>query len=269
VPPAEVLAHRILWAALLLLAVVRVTRAGARLRRVLATPRVLGALGLSTGLICTNWFTFLYAVDSGQVLQSSLGYFITPLVSVLLGALVLGERLRPWQLASVVLAATGVAVQAWRIGEVPTLALVLAGSFGAYGLVRKLAGVGTLIGLTVETSLLSPFALAFMVLLWHRGSSSFLAGSPAWDLLLVLAGVVTAIPLILFGAAMLRLRLTTMGLLQYLVPTLHFVTAVFAFGEPFTGTHLASFACIWAGLGIYTWDGLRRDPRGDPQARPG
>ena len=266
VPPAEVLAHRILWAALLLLGLVMATGSGRQLRAAVTTPRTLAALCCSTVLICTNWFVFLHAVDSGQVLQTSLGYFITPLVSVLLGGLVLGERLRRLQAASVGLAVLGVAVQAWLVGEVPAIALVLAGAFGAYGLVRKLTGVRAVIGLTVEASLLSPFALAFMLYLWRSGESSFLVGDQSINLLLVLSGAVTAAPLILFGVAMLRLRLGTLGLLQYLVPTMHFLTAVFAFGEPFTGAHLVSFACIWTGLAIYTWDGLRGVPGRDSQA---
>ncbi|MDF1555464.1 MAG: EamA family transporter RarD [Deferrisomatales bacterium] len=267
VPPAEVLAHRILWAALLLLGLVLATGSSRQLRAAVSTPRSLAALCCSTALICTNWFVFLHAVDSGQVLQSSLGYFITPLVSVLLGGLVLGERLRRLQTASVGLAVLGVAVQAWLVGEVPAISLVLAGSFGTYGLVRKLAGVRAVIGLTVETSLLSPFALAFMLTLWRSGESSFLVGNPSIDWLLLAAGAVTAAPLILFGVAMLRLRLGTLGLLQYLVPTLHFLTAVFAFGEPFTGAHLVSFGCIWTGLAIYTWDGLRGVPERGAQGR--
>ena len=265
VPPAEVLAHRILWAALLLLGLVLATGSGRQLRAAVTAPRTLAALCCSTVLICINWFVFLHAVDSGQVLQTSLGYFITPLVSVLLGGLVLGERLRRLQAASVGLAVLGVAVQAWLVGDVPAIALVLAGSFGAYGLVRKLTGVRAVIGLTVEASLLSPFALAFMLTLWRSGESSFMVGNQSMNLLLVLSGAVTAAPLILFGAAMLRLRLATMGLLQYLVPTMHFLTAVFAFGEPFTGAHLVSFGCIWTGLAIYTWDGLRGVPGRDSQ----
>ena len=267
VPPAEVLAHRILWAALLLLGVVLATGASRPLRAALTTPSTLATLVCSTVLICTNWFVFLHAVDSGQVLQSSLGYFITPLVSVLLGGLVLGERLRRLQAASVGLAVLGVAVQAWLVGEVPAIALVLAVSFGAYGLVRKLAGIHAVIGLTVETCLLGPFALAFMLYLWRSGESSFLAGNPGVNLLLVLSGAVTAAPLLLFGVAMLRLRLGTLGLLQYLVPTLHFLTAVFAFGERFTAAHLVSFGCIWAGLAVYTWDGLRGVPGVAPRGR--
>ncbi len=258
--PSEVLAHRIVWSWACLAGVVAAGGVGGRVWAVLRDRRRLATLAASTLLICVNWFVFLYAVASGQVLQSSLGYFITPLVSVLLGRLVLGERLPRVQAAAVALAAGGVAVQAVLVGEVPGIALVLAASFGGYGLVRKLSRVDAVTALTVETTLLVPAASAYLVRLALEGRGAFLAGSPGQDGLLVLAGAVTAAPLVLFGAAVGRLRLATVGLLQYIVPTMHFGLAVLAFGEPFGAGHLASFSLIWAGLAVYTWDVRRRLP---------
>jgi branched-chain amino acid transport system permease protein len=257
VPPAEVLAHRILWAALLLLLLVWTGGGVGRLRVAISTPRTLGILLGSTALICINWFVFLHAVATGQVLESSLGYFITPLVSVFLGFAFLRERLRPAQAWGVALAALAVGLQAWLLGRVPVLALILAVSFGGYGLLRKLAGVEAITGLAVETTLLSPVAVVYMVVLARAGHASFLQGPVGRDVLLVLSGVVTATPLLLYGAAVGRLRLATVGLLQYLVPTLHFLTAVFVFAEPFTAAHLTSFALIWVALTLYAGDGWR------------
>ncbi len=259
--PSEVLAHRIVWAWASLAVLMLAGGTAGRVWAALRNRRALATLSASTALICVNWFVFLYAVASGRVLQSSLGYFITPLVSVLLGRVVLGERLGRVQAAAVALAAAGVAVQAALVGEVPTIALILAASFGGYGLLRKLVRADPVTALAVETTLLSPVALGYLVFLGAEGRGAFLAGSGGQDALLVLAGAVTAMPLVLFGAAVGRLRLATVGLLQYIVPTMHFLLAVFAFGEPFTPGHLASFALIWTGLAVYTWDVHRQAAR--------
>lgn len=256
--PLEIVAHRIAWSALLLLLLCALRRQGKALCSALGDRRTLLFLSGSTLLIGTNWLVFIYAVERGEVLQSSLGYFINPLVSILLGFAFLGERLNRWQQASLLLAASGVLYLTLHSGQVPWIALILAWSFGLYGLLRKVAQVDALTGLTVETLLLAPLATGYLLWLQAQGEAMFLAGSLRHDLLLPLAGAVTALPLLCFAGAARRLRLATVGFLQYITPTLHFVLAVGLFGEPFSATHLVSFACIWAGLAIYTADALRQ-----------
>lgn len=266
--PLEIVAHRIAWSALLLLLLSLLRGRSQALRSAFGQRRVLLTLCGSTLLIATNWLVFIYAVEGGEVLQSSLGYFINPLVSILLGFVFLGERLNRPQQVSLLLAAGGVLYLALQGGEVPWIALILAWSFGLYGLLRKIAQVDALIGLTVETLLLAPLATGYLVWLQSQGESAFLAGSLRHNLLLPLAGAVTALPLLCFAGAARRLRLATVGFLQYITPTLHFVLAVGLFGEPFSAIHLVSFSCIWAGLAIYTADalrqlGIKRSPGGD------
>jgi chloramphenicol-sensitive protein RarD len=257
VPALEVLAHRVIWSLvflLLLLLVRRNWRAGAG---ALSSRRTLATLGATTLLIGGNWLLFIWAVANNHLLQASLGYFINPLVNVLLGLVFLGERLRGWQTVAVGLAAVGVGYLTLAAGHFPGIALFFAGSFGLYGLLRKTAKVDAMLGLTVETALLAPLALAFLGWQMLRGRAVFGGSSLPMDLLLMLAGVVTATPLLWFTEAARRLRLTTLGFLQYLSPTGHFLLAVLAFGEPLTGAHLFAFACTWAALGIYSVDGAR------------
>lgn len=262
VPPLEVLAHRVLWSVVLLGLLVSWTGQWRIAARALAEPKILGRLLGSTALVAGNWFVFIYAISNNEVLQASLGYFINPLVNVLLGFVFLRERLRTLQWISLALAATGVLYLTWQYGRIPWIAVSLAGLFGFYGLLRKTAAVESLVGLTLETALMSPLAFAYVVLLGRAGEGAFLAGSLKLDLLLPFAGVVTAVPLLWFAAAARRLRLATMGFLQYLAPSLQFVLAVWLFGEPFTRVHLFSFACIWTGLAMYSVDSAR-------EARPG
>jgi chloramphenicol-sensitive protein RarD len=252
VPAREVLAHRILWSAAFLLVLVFLTGSGKKLTVALKTPRTVAILFSTTLLLATNWYVFINAVFKGHVLESSLGYFINPLVSVLLGFVFLRERLSGRQRVSIALAAAGVLVQTIMVGKVPIVALTLAFTFGLYGLIRKAAGIQAVPGLTVEMVLLSPIALGYLGWLMAGGNAVFRTGMPGMDTLLILAGVVTATPLILYGGALSRLRLSTMGIMQYIVPTGHFMWAVFAFGESFTMSHLVSFAFIWAALALYT-----------------
>jgi len=191
------------------------------------------------------------------VLQSSLGYFITPFVSVLLGVIFLKEQLRRLQLVSLLLAAIGVVTLTVSYGSIPWAALMLAVTFGSYGLLRKVVTTDALAGLTVETILLAPLAGAFLVFAAWRGEGAFLTGGIKIDLLLMSAGVATSVPLLLFAAAARRLRLATIGFLQYITPTMHFLLAVIVYNEPFSPAHLASFLCIWAGLVCYSWDAWR------------
>lgn len=263
VPPLEMVAHRICWSLAFLLLLIAWKGAWRDMGKLLARPKSLAALGVSTLLIATNWLVFIYAVSEGEVLQSSLGYFINPLVSVLLGFVFLGERLERAQWISLVLAVTGVVYLAVSYGSMPWISLLLAASFGLYGLIRKSLHVEPLVGLTVETLLLAPIALIYLILLHDRGTGAFLATSTRLDLLIPMSGVITAIPLLLFAAAAKRLRLATVGFLQYITPTLHFLLAVTVYGERFTHTHLISFLFIWSGLALYSLHAYRAaKPRG-------
>ncbi|UCF32135.1 MAG: EamA family transporter RarD [bacterium] len=253
---SEVLAHRIVWSAAFLLIFVAATGAGGRLLDTIRDRRKVYLLTATTLFISVNWFIFIGAVARGKVLESSLGYYINPLVSIFLGSVFLGEVLSRKQKISIALAAAGVLVQTAMVGKVPLVSLALAFSFGMYGLVRKVARVEPVPGLTIEMVLTCPLALAYLVWLVTSGKASFLAGGVGMDFLLGSAGVITATPLILYGGAINRLRLSTMGIMQYIVPSGHFCLAVFVFGEPFTAAHLVSFGLIWSGLVLYTADSL-------------
>jgi len=251
---SEILAHRILWSAVFLILFLLATRGMGTLKRVLQNRRTVLILAATTSFLAINWFTFLTAVTTGRVLQSSLGYFINPLVSVLLGALFLRERLTVRQRVSILMAASGVFIQTMMVGSLPLISLILAFSFGSYGLVRKAAKVMPVSGLAVEMALMFPVAAGYLGLLMARGEAAFLSGNPGLDILLLLCGIVTATPLILYGRALNFLRLSTIGIMQFIVPTGHFLLAVFAYGEPFTAGHLVSFIFIWAALLLYMLD---------------
>jgi chloramphenicol-sensitive protein RarD len=255
VAPLEVLAHRVVWSALFLAVLVAVRRRGGEYLSALRGRR-LGVYALSTALISANWLIFIWAVAQGRVLEGSLGYFITPIVNVVLGRLLLGEVLRPRQALAVALAAVGVLVLILRLGAVPWLALGLALSFGSYGLVRKKAGIDPLVGLLVETSLVAPLGAAFIAYRAVSGTGA-LGSNPAITTLLLLSGVLTALPLIWFAHGVRQLRLSTMGLILYVSPTLQFLLAVVVFHEPFTPAHALAFASIWTALALYTADSLR------------
>jgi chloramphenicol-sensitive protein RarD len=205
-------------------------------------------------LVATNWFTFVYGIETARVLQVSLGYFITPLVSVMLGLVFLRERLRPLQWLAVALAAGGVAYMGTRAGEMPWISLVLAVSFGLYGLLRKTVEVEALPGTASETLILVVPSLAGIAWLESTGHGHYLAVDGKTTLLLSMTGVISALPLWWFANAARRLTLTSIGFLQYLAPSLHFALAVFAFGEAFTPAHGWTFACIWAGVGVFGLD---------------
>lgn len=260
--PVEALLHRVVWGVWVVGALLLWSRRFGEVRTALREPRALRSLLLSTVLIGVNWYVYAWAVASNHVLEGSLGYFINPLVNVAFGVLLLGERLTRAQIVAIALAAVGVAWLTIGIGRPPWLALVLAASFGSYALVRKRAHVEALPGLFIETAIMFPLALGWFLLLLSRGRSAFAAGSPATDTLLILAGVVTVIPLLWFTAAARRLTLVTLGLLQYLAPTGQFLLAVFAFHEPFTRHHAVAFALIWTGLAVVSVDAIRRARRG-------
>lgn len=252
----EVVAHRVIWAAVLLGLFALLSGRLARVRAAFANPRMLAALAASAVCIAVNWLTFIWAVNHNQVLESSLGYYITPLFNVLMGMTFLGERMRPLQYLAVAVATVGVILMIAAYGQVPWVALTLAGAFATYGLIRKQVPVDSATGLQVETLLLTPAALALLAWMVLHRQSAFFGGNPGLDLLLIGSGAVTVVPLVLFAAGARRLRLATIGLLQYITPTGHFLTGVFLFGEPFTAADGVTFACIWTGLTIYTADTL-------------
>lgn len=261
VSPGEVLAHRIVWSLLIMAAVILVRRRLGMVRRALADRRQLVGLMASALLISLNWLTFIYAIQSDRALQASLGYYINPLVSVLLGMLFLGERLRPRQGIAFALAVVGVAYLTWMGGVFPWISLTLACSFGLYGLVRKALPVGAQSGLLIETLLLSPLALGYLAWLASDGAMQFLAVDRATDGLLMLSGLVTTLPILLFTFAAQRLRLSTLGFLQYINPTMQFLLAVFLFREPMSEAHLTAFAFIWSALALYSYDTLQTERR--------
>lgn len=256
VAPLEVVCHRVLWSVPLLIPLVLLFGARPAVLSALGSRRVLLTLLTTAALIAANWLLFVTAVERNQVMQASLGYFINPLLNVLLGFVFLRERLRRRQWLSVLLAAVGVAYLTAAAGQFPAYAVLMAVTFGFYGLLRKTAPVDALLGLTVETILLAPLAGGYVVFVVLQGRAAFGAGPPVLNLLLVLAGPLTALPLLLFAAAARRLRLATMGFLQFLTPTGHFLLALY-YGEPFTVPHLVAFVCIWTALAIYTFDAAR------------
>jgi chloramphenicol-sensitive protein RarD len=255
-PPLEVLGHRVAWSFVLLTGMLLAAGRSADLRRALRTRLVMLPLAASTVLIAINWFTYIYAVSVDRVLEASLGYFITPLVNVLLGVAFLGERLRPMQLLSLAIAAAAVAYVALQGSGVPWIALTLAGSFAFYGLLRKTVPVDAALGLFIETMLLTPLALLALAAMQSGGQAEALADGSSTISLLILGGLVTTVPLLFFAGAARRLRMATLGFLQYLAPSIQFLLAVLAFGEPFSRVQLACFAAIWSAVAIYTADSL-------------
>jgi chloramphenicol-sensitive protein RarD len=253
----EIIAHRVLWSAVFLAALLAVTRGFGELHAVFARPRLLGMLALTSALVAVNWLTFVWSVNAGRLLDTSLGYFITPQVNAWLGFLFLRERLRRLQWVALLLAAAGVMNQIWLLGQLPWIALVLAASFGSYGLFRKQIRVDPITGLLVETLLAAPLAIAYLVHLWRAQAIQFFHVSRQLDAMLVLLGVVTAVPLLLFTAGAQRLRLVTLGFLQYMPPTMTFLLACFVYGEPLGVARVLTFLFIWAGILLYVVDNWR------------
>ena len=256
VAPLEVVLQRSLWSLLFVMGLLAVQGRWAWLADNLRQPRRVALFAGSALLLSANWLTYVYAVQSGQVLQASLGYFINPLVNVLIGVLVLRERLRPAQWLAVALAACGVAWLTWQGGRLPWIALMLAGSFGVYGLIRKTAPLGALEGLAMENLLLAPIVLPALAW-WTLAHDGALAHpQPALLFWLLLAGPLTALPLLFFAAAARRLPLATLGMVQYLSPTLQLLLGVWVFNEPFGGQRLLGFALIWSALLIVSAESL-------------
>lgn len=252
IPILEVLAHRVLWSAVFLALLLTFARRWNVLRQALRDPKTVYMLLLSTLFISVNWFFFIWAVAENRVLETSLGYYINPLVNVLLGMLFLRERLSRWQGVAVGLAAIGVLNLAIQSGSMPWVSLLLAFTFGLYGLLRKTIKVESVDGLFVETAMVLPLALGYLIYQAMSGQGSLGRIDLQTDLLLVAAGLVTAMPLIWFTSGARRLNYSTIGLFQYLAPSIHFLLAVLVFGEAFTGAHLVTFGCIWVALAIYS-----------------
>ncbi len=255
VPALQLLSHRVLWSVVLLVVIVLVTK---QVRPILAAARgrTLLLLMASSLLIAVNWIVYIWSVQNAHVIEASLGYFMNPLVNVAFGVALLGEKLRRWQGVAIGIAALGVVALAVVEGGAIWISLVLAASFSTYGLIRKVVPIDALGGLTVETVLLAPFLLVFLLIESTAGRGSF-GQSGGTDALLILSGVVTAMPLLMFAAAARRLRYTTLGLLQFMSPSLQFAQAVFLFGEPLRPVQAATFVLIWAGCALYAWDSLR------------
>jgi chloramphenicol-sensitive protein RarD len=255
VSPLEILAHRIAWSVLFLVVVITSLQRWGDVVARLRAPGALAGLAASATFISGNWLVYIWAVNAGRVLEASLGYFINPLVTVLLGVAFLHDPLSRRQMVAIALAAAGVVALVVRAGTVPWVALLLAITFAMYGLIRKRVRADALSGLFGEVALLTPLALAYLAWLARSGTLRF-GGDQRLTLLLSASGVITAVPLMWFAAGVQRLRLSTVGLLQYLNPTMQFAIAVFVFGEHFTSSHAVAFGCIWASLALYTAEAL-------------
>ena len=256
VPPLEIVAHRVIWSVLVVAALVHAGNRWRELKAVLASGSGRAVFAASTVLISINWLVFIWATNNNRLLEASLGYFLTPLVNVVLGVAFLRERLTRVQIAAVALAALGVLNQVIALGSFPWISLALAFSFGTYGLLRKRVAADSTVGLFIETTLLIPIALGYVAYLWSIGAGAFGHGPATRDALLVASGAVTAFPLLWFVAGARRLKLATVGLLQYVSPSIQFVLAVALYGEHFTAAHALTFASIWVSLALYSASAL-------------
>ncbi|CUI06451.1 EamA family transporter RarD [Massilia antarctica] len=257
VPPAQIMGHRVLWSLLFLVIVLTFRQQWKWLGALRRQPRVVASFAVSALLLSFNWLLYIWAVNSGHVIEASLGYFINPLFNVMLGYLVLKERLRIGQWAAIALATCGVLWLTWQAGRMPWIALLLAASFGGYGLLRKTASLGALDGLSFETMLLFPFALGFVIWLTMTGDNAFLnspSNSTRW--LLIASGPITAIPLLLFASGARKIPLSVLGLLQYIGPTIQLSLGIYLFHEAFTQARMIGFAIIWSALALYAAEGL-------------
>jgi chloramphenicol-sensitive protein RarD len=251
----EILAHRMVWSLAAVVVILTVARNWSWLRTI--TGRQVGLLALAAVTVTANWGVYIYAVNAGHVVESSLGYFINPLVNVLFGVVLFRERLRPWQWVAVGLGGVAVVVLTVDYGRLPWIALTLAASFGLYGLVKKIAAVGAAQSLAVETLVVFAPALGYLIVLDARGGATF-ADHGAWHTaLLIGSGVITAVPLLLFAASVSRVPLSVVGMLQYIAPVLQFLVGVLVAHETMPPSRWAGFAVVWLALMVFTWDGLR------------
>lgn len=258
VSPFEVIAHRVVWSVPIAAAVLVILGRTAEIRAALTTPRMLAMACLTASIISINWGVYIWAIGSGRALDAALGYFINPLFSIFLGAVLLREKLSRFQIAAIVLASLAVALLTWHAGSLPWVSVALTVSWGFYAFFRKTLPIGPTQGFLLEVLLMTPPALAYIVYLMSTGQAHFLAGTPADTWLLIASGVVTATPLILYGNGAKLLKLSTIGIMQYIAPSIIFIIAVFIFKEPFDTVRLVAFMMIWAALLVYTVPGLVR-----------
>ena len=257
VPVLEVLAHRVIWSVPVAGAILVWLGRTQDLKAALRSPRMIGMAALTAGLISVNWGIYVWSIQSGHALEAALGYYINPLFSIFLGAVLLGERMNRAQVAAIALAALAVGVLTWEAGQVPVVALGLTISWGFYAYLKKRLPLGPNQGFMLEVLILSPLALGFLV--WVGAEGGLVFGTDGWLTgLLLLAGVVTAVPLMIYANGAKLLRLSTIGILQYIAPTMIFLTAVFVFDEPFGTARAVAFPMIWAALVIYTGSMIRR-----------
>lgn len=255
VPALQVIGHRIGWSFILLMIVIFATRQWTKFRSTL-TPRVLGVYSIAGLLLSINWLVYVWGVNSEHVVETSLGYFINPLLSVLLGMIFLKERLRPIQWLPIGLAASGVVYLTWTYGSLPWIALSLAFTFGFYGLVKKTSPLGSLYGLTLETGWVFLPALGYLIYVQTTGEGAFGHTGVVSDVLMIAAGAVTTIPLLMFASAAKRIPLTMVGIMQYIAPTLQFLIGVLIYKEAFTTTSLIGFSLVWIALIIFWVEGV-------------
>ncbi len=261
VPPIEILSHRMVWSFFFMVVILAVKRRWAWIQPVLKQPRILITFLITAVLLSINWFTYIWGVNSGYIVETALGYFINPLVNVMLGYIFLKERLRTGQWVAVLLALGGVVYLTVTYGSLPWIALTLAFSFALYGLLRKTAALNSLEGLSLETAWLFLFALGGLIYFEVQGTAAFGHSSVSTNLLLIGAGVVTAVPLLFFAASARLVTMATLGILQYLAPTLQFLIGVFVYGEAFSRTQLIGFSFIWLALIVYTVESFRHNGR--------
>jgi len=259
VSPFEIVAHRVIWSVIFLAIFMAVTGRWQTLMHNLGQKKLLVSLSVSAVIISLNWLVFIWAVGEGRILEASLGYYINPLISLLLGMIFLGERLRKVQWLAILIAAAGVGYQLILLGSLPWVALALAFSFGIYGLLRKSIVVDPFSGLLIETLILSPIALFYLLWLNQQDQLALLNNGSDIMLLLIASGIVTSLPLICFAAGARRLTLTMNGLLQYVAPSIAFILAVFVYHEPLNSDRLITFALIWLGLILFSSEGLWRN----------
>ncbi|CAG0947912.1 Protein RarD [Anaerolineae bacterium] len=252
----QVIGHRIIWSSLILLGVVSLTRQWSAFRQAIFAPRVLRIYFVAAIVLSLNWLVYVWAVNAGFVIESSLGYFINPLVNVALGVILLRERLRPWQWLPIILATIGVVYLTFAYGSLPWIALTLAISFGLYGFIKKTAPLNSLYGLTVETTILFIPASLFLIYSETTGQGAFLHFGTLTDIVLIGAGIMTTVPLLLFASAARRIPLSLIGILQYIAPTLQFLCGVFLYQEPFTPSQLIGFGFVWVSLIIFAVEGF-------------
>jgi chloramphenicol-sensitive protein RarD len=260
----EVVANRVVWSLVFLVLLTTLARSWASTLAAARSPRNVVTLAVAASFLALNWGVYVYAVGANEVVEASLGYFINPLVSVGLGVLLLRERLRVGQWTAVGIAVLAVVVLTFSYGRLPWISLVLAFSFGIYGLLKKQVGVGAVESLTIETAALAPIALAVIIAMAARGDSALASGSPSSIVLLVLLGPVTAIPLLAFGGAATRIPLSTLGLMQYLTPVFQFLIGVLVFDEAMTTSRWLGFLLVWLSLMVMSIDGIRHARDGRP-----